>query len=253
MTHSTVFTAHTPLASQIRRSFEELKARRADTLPSDIAKDEPALIEQTWDTLADLSCDSINSAANSAPLDGVYAAVVRSYRRGPRDVWAPVLLQMLAASLCERAEKLFSTIGTVSQEDIEQQLVLEVLRLAGRMAVKDRISFADGALVTEASKQVSRWLRRMNRRQHDSVYRHLEVTGTDSRDELDELNALCTAELPLDDLILVYRADVRGESLRRLALEHGLSEEAMSSRVRRLRKRLRHRLRGSAPQRASAA
>jgi DNA-directed RNA polymerase specialized sigma24 family protein len=238
MRDSAIATTVTSLATRIRQSFEALTAGLADQTPSNLADGEPALAGRTWVGLADLPRHTFNSLE----LDAVYGAVVRCYQRGPREIWAPVLLEMLAPALCERATALFSTLGTVGRDDIEQQLVMEVLRSAEHMPTDDGLRFTDRRLVRDASRRVVRWLRRMNRRQHDSLEQNSQLVVADQPDELAQLAYLVGPGISETDVLLVYRADVRSEPLRQLAIECRVSEEAISSYIRRARHRLRKHL-----------
>jgi hypothetical protein len=240
----------TPFAERLHAGFQDLKASVGHEMPFDLAPNEIALSGRTWDAIAHLPRQSFNSVE----LDAVYASVVRSYQKGPRAVWAPLLLEMLAPALSERAGSLFSSVPDVSANDIEQQLVLEVLRWAGTLTAAADLRFVDGRIVRVASRRVSRWLKRMSRRHPEGLEQHPGIAYIDRADELSELNELCGPGISRADLVLIYRCDVWGEPLERLALEQGVSVNAMFCRVRRTRDRLRTRLgAGSNEEQAAAA
>jgi len=92
-------------------------------------------------------------------------AIVNSYRQGPRELWAPVLLDLLAPALLARLQRLRAEPPVMDEEDIRQQLVLELLRAAAAMPLPTENRFLKTALIARANQGVSRWLAREARRQ----------------------------------------------------------------------------------------
>jgi hypothetical protein len=92
-------------------------------------------------------------------------AIVLAYRQGPREVWGPVLLEVLAPSLLARLRRLRTEPPVVDDEDIRQQLVMEVLRAAARMPLPKEPSYLRSRLMARANVAVRRWLQREYRRQ----------------------------------------------------------------------------------------
>jgi hypothetical protein len=97
--------------------------------------------------------------------DDILAATIRSYRRGPVDLWGPILLCMLGPALVRAASRLQARPPAVDGEDIDQQVVMEALRAAAEMPLPVDCRFVQRRLVLLASKRLTRWLERESRRQ----------------------------------------------------------------------------------------
>ena len=231
----------TPFTERIRQSFEDMKVAVGDRQPSDLSPGEVCLLGHSWDSIAALPKDTFNCVE----LDAVYAAVVRSYQHGDRSSWAPLLLEMLAPAILQKLDALFSDTAEADADDIEQQLVLEVLRWASRLRTPDDLRFVDGTILQRATERTSRWLRRARRRQPEPILAHPNYEDPYRRAELDELSDICGGEVSREDVVLVYRFDVWDEPLDRIAREHGASEAAVSMRIWRARQRLRRLLQPS--------
>ena len=231
----------TQFAERIRQSFEDMKRAVGDRQPSDLSPAETPLCGYSWDSIAELPKEPFSSVE----LDGVYAAVVRSYQSGPSSVWAPLLLEMLAPAILHKLGTLFSDLPDADADDIEQQIVVEVLRWASRLRTPEDLRFVDGTILQRATERTSRWLRRARRKQPEALVAHPELEYSYRRRELDELNDICGGDVSAEDVILVYRFDVWREPLERLAREHGASELAVFMRIWRARQRLRGRLQPS--------
>jgi hypothetical protein len=103
--------------------------------------------------------------AGPAERGRLLRAIVDAYRLGPRELWGPVLLDLLAPALVARIRRLRAELPVVDEEDIRQQLVLELLRAAAAMPLPARDRYLKTALVARANQCVCRWLAREARRQ----------------------------------------------------------------------------------------
>ena len=92
-------------------------------------------------------------------------AVVLAYRAGPRRVWGPVLLDLLAPAMLARLQRLRAEPPVMDEEDLRQQLVLEVLRAAAGMPLPENPIYLRSRLMARANQGVWRWLAREGRRQ----------------------------------------------------------------------------------------
>jgi hypothetical protein len=238
MMNSPIASNPTTFAERLRGSFEQMRSEVGSTLPGDLAPTEAAIATLTWDEIA----HGHRHTFNSVEIDGRYAAVVRSFQRGSRQIWGPLLLEMLAPALAQRADAYFSMSSAVSHDDIEQQLVLEVLRDAARIDLSADRQFVDQRLVREPCLRVRRWLQQMHRRSEESLELHPDLGARERRDELAALEDLCGGGVRKDDVELIYRFHVRRDSLHQLASVFGLHEQAMLTRIRRARQRLRDQL-----------
>ncbi|HEX3629053.1 MAG TPA: hypothetical protein VHW91_01165 [Candidatus Dormibacteraeota bacterium] len=92
-------------------------------------------------------------------------AIVLAYREGPRELWGPILLDLLAPALLARLRRLRSEPPVMDDEDIRQQLVMELLRAAAGMPLPDQPSYLRSRLMARTNQAVRRWLQRERRRQ----------------------------------------------------------------------------------------
>jgi hypothetical protein len=92
-------------------------------------------------------------------------AIVDAYRAGPRELWGPVLLDLLAPALLARLQRLRAEPPAMDEEDIRQQLVLELLRAAATMPLPAEPGYLKSRLVARANQGVRRWLAREGCRQ----------------------------------------------------------------------------------------
>ena len=100
--------------------------------------------------------DSINRT--TAERNQILAGIVCAYRAGPRQLWAPILLDLLAPALIKCLQGFRCESPVVDEEEIRQQLVLEVLRAALSMPIHNGGRQMKIRLVTRANRAVVRWL-----------------------------------------------------------------------------------------------
>ena len=105
-------------------------------------------------------------------------AVVLAYRAGPRRVWGPVLLDLLAPAMLARLQRLRAEPPVMDEEDLRQQLVLEVLRAAAGMPLPENPIYLRSRLMARANQGMWRWLAREGRRQsRQQSFEALEEEG----------------------------------------------------------------------------
>ena len=92
-------------------------------------------------------------------------ALVQLYRVGPRQLWAPVLLDLLAPAMLHRLRRLRDEPPVMVEEDIRQQLVLELLHAAAMMPLPNNPAHLKAALLHRANQGVRRKLAREHGRQ----------------------------------------------------------------------------------------
>ncbi len=210
---------------QLLLGFEAVRATAEDALKR-AGPTEPALLGLSLDDLVRLARDSSIPVSDQGAL---WAAFLRFYRRGRADSLGPVLLEMLAPALVSLSKR-FSTVDPVASSlDVKRQLVLEIKR------------------------RVRRWLAREVARRAES----LEALSGDDRDEskalVDESRAhqaeavwelaeLRNSPACRNDLKLLWRLQVRGETLADVAREIGCTPKALDCRRRRARARLRRQI-----------
>jgi len=98
--------------------------------------------------------------------DRLLAELLTAYRAGPRHLWGPVILDLLAPALLELLMMFRPVPPLLDEDEIRQQLVLELLRAAARIPIRDGFDLQD-RLLARAYKYVVRWLAREDRRQRD--------------------------------------------------------------------------------------
>lgn len=92
-------------------------------------------------------------------------AIVLAYRKGPREVWGAVLLDLLAPALLARLQRLRTQPPVMDDEDVRQQLVVELLSAAARMPLPEEPGYLRSRLMARANQGVRRRLQREGRRQ----------------------------------------------------------------------------------------
>src|SRR5262245_10416235 len=102
--------------------------------------------------------DSINET--SVERNQILARIVCGYRTGPRQLWGPVLLDLMAPALIDLARGFRAVPPVVDEEEVRQQLVLEVLRAARLMPIHEGGRQMKIRLVTRTRRSMVRWLRR---------------------------------------------------------------------------------------------
>jgi len=95
--------------------------------------------------------------------DRALAEIVAAYRTGPRELWAPVILDLVAPPLLEKLQRLTARPPVLEIEDLSQQLVLQILHAAATMRIAREGRHLRRELVARASKAVSRQLAREHR------------------------------------------------------------------------------------------
>src|SRR5437870_496620 len=198
-------------------------ARRGHVLAE--ARDLPA-------RLRDFRCDG-------ATLDVLWSNLLRSYRDGPRQAWATVLLEAMRPDLAAAVAVVPAFPPVVTREDYAQQLMANLLAAALDGPV-DPARWTPNRLISRAGLTTQRWLA------HEIRGFARQVGYVDQK-----ASSLTTWKLPTllielemkknssAGLVVLYREEVLGDSLAEIAAESGLSEEALRSRRRRAVERIR--------------
>ena len=106
------------------------------------------------------------------------AGIVAAYRAGPRRLWGPVLLDLLAPAILERLQRLRAEPPAMDEEEIRQQFVVEVLRAAAYIPLQEDPVWVKGQVLSRANQAVRRWLAREGRRQrYQNSYEVKEEAG----------------------------------------------------------------------------
>lgn len=92
--------------------------------------------------------------------------LVLLYRRGPRQHWAPVLLEVMAPPIFERLARYRPEEPVIDQDDLYQQLLLEVLEAALTIPLHGGPAWLERRLLMRAGGNLSRRLRKEARLRH---------------------------------------------------------------------------------------
>ena len=111
--------------------------------------------------------------------DRALAEIVAAYRAGPRELWAPVILDLVAPSLLERLQHFEARPPVLDVEDLTQQLVVQLLHAAATVRVACDGRHLRRELVARARKAVSRRLVR----EHRHIGRHCPLVDFGEVDE----------------------------------------------------------------------
>ena len=122
--------------------------------------------------------DSINRTPTER--NWLLGKIVARYQRGPRQLWAPVVLDLLAPALIDSLHWLRAEPPVIDDEEIRQQLVMEVLRAAATIPIQEGGRQMKLRLLSQANRAVVRWLEQEGARQG----------GQDSLNAIEERGAL---------------------------------------------------------------
>jgi hypothetical protein len=122
-----------------------------------------SLPEETRELIA-FARESNARTKNKGSRGRLFMALVLDYRAGPRDLWAPVLLDILAPGLLALVQRLRAEPPVMDEEDIRQQLVAEVLWAAAYMPIPKNPAFMRRRLMARANQGVRRRLARERQR-----------------------------------------------------------------------------------------
>jgi hypothetical protein len=96
----------------------------------------------------------------SGERDRLLGEIVLEYRKGPRDVWAAVLLDVLTPAILARLVLYRTEPPGLDAEDIRQQFIVELLSAARSMPMPLGSGFVERRLILRAGQGVRRWLRK---------------------------------------------------------------------------------------------
>ena len=157
----------TTLATELRRNFDQASRR----LPEEALM----LVARARDT----------RKTGLTERDRLLAEIVVAYRCGPRELWAPVILDLLAPALVrifrrihEKSEEISDMWDhdeplIVDEEEIRQQLVMEVLRAAATIPLRPGGRGMKTRLLKRVNSYLIRWVKREFR--HQVWHRSLEA------------------------------------------------------------------------------
>ncbi len=222
---------------QLRRGLGDLD-QISQTRLAEASLAEPALARLSMPELRRLLRDS---ELGFEDQDRIWAAVLRCYRRGPRAAWAPLVLELLAPALVEIAVGFAPNPPAVDADDLQQQIALEALAAAGSIPLGGG-HFIKPWLVLEVTRRIERWLEREARHSGEvDIDEEASMVASDE-DEAWEMAEILASRPRRNDLELLYRLEVVGETLDEIAQDLGCTPKAVDCRRWRARARLRRQL-----------
>ena len=142
------------IAVRIRRGYLEALATQ------------PLEVLEGLDTEASAENAVRQARGRQVPLqtrDRILEAVVRAYRIGGRQLWGPVLLEILGPQLTEAVQQYGILAPLVDSDDLGQQLLLEVLSAATTVPIPEGARWVEQRLLRRAGFNVARWLFKQSR------------------------------------------------------------------------------------------
>jgi DNA-directed RNA polymerase specialized sigma24 family protein len=173
-------------------------------------------------------------AATPAPT--TWAGLLEAYRTGSKQTWSPPLIERLGPWLAAARKQLHAVPPYLDQEDIAQELILEVLRIASRWRPVCEDRWIPRRLVERAARKLLKSLLAERLDQAVELGEDLEAA--------ERAEPVLVVDTPLGnasvaDLLVIYRANVLGESIGVLAEEAGVTPKKMRRRLKSARARAR--------------
>lgn len=183
----------------------------------------------------------INSAERMAATDddgvpSTWAALLAAYQRGPKQKWSHLLIERLGPWLTAARQQLYAVPPYLEQEDIAQELVAEVLRIASRWHPACEDQWIPRRLVERAARKLLKSLLAERLDQAVELGDELEASN---RAEPELVIDTPLGKASIADLRVIYRASVLGEPIEVLAAEAGVTPKQMRRRLKSARARAR--------------
>ena len=163
-----------------------------------------------------------------------WSALLAAYRLGPKDSWSGSLIERLGPWLTKARHRLIAVPPFLDNDDIAQQLVVEVLRIAARWRPQCEDRWIPRRLVEAAERRVRIGLSRERSNLALELDEALEISNPPEPNLVFD-TPLGTASA--QDLRVLYRVKVLGEPVAALAREAGITPRQMRRRVWSARKR----------------
>jgi hypothetical protein len=133
----------------------------SSSLAADLREGHQQAIRQVGEAArAGVACTRFLSEGARLKRADELLSVVLAYRSGPKSLWGPVLLELLAPAILDRVQRLKERPPVMDSEDVRQQLVLEVLLAAATMPLPANQSYLRRALMFRANQGIRRKLAR---------------------------------------------------------------------------------------------
>ena len=156
-----------------------------------------------------------------------WSELLAAYRREPKGYWAGLLIQRLGPWLTAARRQLHAVPPYFDDDDVAQQLLVEVLRIAGRWHPTCEDNWIPRRLVERAGRRLLKSL--LRERLNQSVELDADLPGGGA--ELDLVFDTPIGKASVADLQVIYRARVLREPIEQLAERYGLTPSRMRRRL----------------------
>jgi DNA-directed RNA polymerase specialized sigma24 family protein len=157
-----------------------------------------------------------------------WSALLAAYQQGPKEEWSGLLLERLGPWLTNARRALVTAPPYLDDEDVAQQLMAEVLRVAARWRPSCDDCWIPRKLAEYAERRVRESLNRERARRPLELDHELEAPQG-AEPELTLAGPIRRASA--EDLRLIYRVKVLGEPVTELARDAGITPRQMRQRV----------------------
>lgn len=176
------------------------------------------------------------AATGSGGAPTTWAGLLEAYRTGPKQKWSALLIERLGPWLTAARKQLHAVPPYLDQEDVAQELVLEVLRIASRWRPVCEDRWIPRRLVERAARRI---LKALFAERLDRTVELGEDLEASERAEPDLVVDTPLGNASVADLLVIYRANVLGEPVDVLAAEAGVTPKQMRRRLKSARARAR--------------
>ncbi len=178
-------------------------------------------------------------ATESSGVPVTWAELLEAYRTSKKQDWSALLLERLGPWLTAARQQMHAVPPYFDQDDLAQELVSEVLRIASRWRPVCEDHWIPRRLVERAARNLLRAL--LAERLH-TVELDADLEAAE-RAEPELVIDTPLGKASVADLRVIYRANVIGEPIEVLAAEAGLTPKQMRRRLKLARARARAALR----------
>ena len=176
------------------------------------------------------------AATESGGVPATWAGLLEAYQTGPKQKWSALLIERLGPWLTAARQQLHAVPPYLDQDDVAQELVLEVLRIASRWRPVCEDRWIPRRLVERAARKVLKSL--LAERLDRTVELGVDLEAAE-RAEPELVIDTPIGKASVADLRVIYRASVIGEPIEVLADEAGVTPKQMRRRLKSARARAR--------------
>jgi hypothetical protein len=176
------------------------------------------------------------AATGSGDAPTTWAGLLEAYRTSPKQKWSALLIERLGPWLTAARKQLHAVPPYLDQEDIAQELVLEVLRIASRWRPVCEDRWIPRRLVERAARRI---LKELLAERLDRTIELGEDLEAAERAEPDLVVDTPLGNASVADLLVIYRANVLGEPIDTLAAEASVTPKQMRRQLKSARARAR--------------